>query len=188
MHDLETKTQKILPALIHGDRHIFTDGDRQTLALWAAKTAITYRASQAKYPDTDKRILTIPRQWLDLFYRAIPKPPPCLTVNLALNGAAERFHFLPHPFKLQGKHIIGELDVDRITLVFDHLVMQVVTAYDFQGFYSASPLIAEAGRAVHRIWPDTSPIMGAVSFPPPMAMSGEDVWTLAHGNVNTAAL
>jgi hypothetical protein len=187
MNELENASRPLLAKLIRGSRHVFTLEDRETVTMWAVKTALTYRATQAKYKDTS--IPTIPRAWLDLFYRGVPHPPKSVTVHLALNAGEERFHLIPHPFKLSGRHIVGGLDVDRITLVLDSLVMQVIIAFDFQGFYPAGLKAESWSRVgVHRIWPDTAPLVDAVSFPPAIAVSSQDISKWAHSEVNTASM
>jgi hypothetical protein len=187
MNELENASRPLITKLIQGRRHVFTLEDRETVTMWAVKTALTYRATQAKSKDTS--IPTIPREWLDSFFSGVPHPPNSVTVHLALNAGGDRFHFIPQPFKLTGGHIADVVDVDRLTLVLDSMVMQIIIAFDFEGFYPAGLKAESWSRgAVHRIWPDTAPLAGAVSFPPPVAISTQDIWAWANSEVNTASL
>jgi hypothetical protein len=184
MERLENEGRPLVVKLIQGDRHVFTLKDAETVTMWAAKTAVVYRATQAK-----GKASTIPWAWLDLFYRGVPHPPQSATVNLAFNGGEERFRFIPRPFKLSGRQIVGDLDCDRITIVLGSLVMQVILAFDFQRFYPAGLKAESSSRGtVHRIWPDFAPLAGAVSFPPPFALSSQEIETWAHSEVNTGPL
>ena len=167
--------QPLIGQMIKGDRIVFTPHLRKTVTILGTKTAITNRCICGPAD-------SIPRQCLNLFYRGIPEPPLSVSITLARNAGPSVVHGISRPFKRPSDRI-PEVDGERFTFVIGELVMQVTIVFDFQGIAMHLVRSRSPVDALRRVWPDTAPLVGAVSFPPSVAMFDPDVEAWAHSPI-----